>query len=82
METDGTVIIHQQDEGGARLINIDGLTVRVKAERLGLRPSARQAVFHSFDVEGDAVEDVTVALEDGWLDFSFLAQEQFALVLP
>ena len=82
IETDGTVLVRREEEGHTRLINIDALTIRVKAERLKLRSSAAHAAFHSFDLEGDAVDNGTVAVEDGWLDFSFLAHEQFAVIMP
>ena len=82
IETDGTVIVRREETGGTRLINVDATVVRVTAGRLGLRPEAYQAYYHSFDLEGDAAEDGVVPVRDGWVDFSHLAQEQFALVLP
>jgi hypothetical protein len=82
VETDGTVIILKQEDGRTRVINIDALRLRVKAGHLGLRPAAKQAAFQSFDLEGDAVADGTLSVENGWVDFSFMAQEQFALVMP
>ena len=82
IETDGTVIVRREGTGGTRLLNIDATVVRVAVRRLGMRPEAHQAVYHSFDLEGDAVEDGVVSVRDGWVDFSRLAQEQFALVLP
>jgi hypothetical protein len=81
IETDGTVIVRHEEEGLTRLINVDALSVRVKAERLGLLPSARRATFHTFDLEGNSARDGTVTVEDGWLDFSFMAQEQYAVVM-
>jgi hypothetical protein len=55
------------------------MTLRVKAGRIGLPGSAKQAVMHSYDFP---VKDGTIAIEQGWVDFSFLAQEQFARVFP
>jgi hypothetical protein len=74
--------VRHEEEGITRLINVDALKLRVRAGRLGLLPSAKQATFHSFDLEGNSAQDGTVAVEDGWLDFSFMAQEQFAVVMP
>ena len=82
IETDGTVIVRREETGGTRLINVDATVVRVTARRLGLLPEAHQAFYHSFDLEGDAAEDGVAPVRDGWVDFSHLAQEQFALVLP
>ena len=82
IETDGTVIVRRESTGGTRLINLDATVVKVSSARLGLRAEAHQAAYHSFDLEGDAVEDGVVPVSDGWLDFSQLTQEQFALVLP
>jgi len=82
LETDGTVIVRREETGGAQVINIDAQVLRVRASKLGLKSEANQAVLHTFDLEGNPVKDSTIAITDGWVDFSFLAQEQFALVLP
>ncbi len=82
IETNGTVIVRREETTGTRLINIDATVLRVAASRLALRPDAHQAAYHSFDLEGQAVQDGVVPVRDGWVDFSHLAHEQFALVLP
>jgi hypothetical protein len=43
---------------------------------------ASQVTVHTFDLEGEPVEDGAVKVQNGWVDFSFMAQEQFALVVP
>jgi hypothetical protein len=82
IETDGTAIVRREAKGGSRVINIDAQLLRVRGSRLGLKPETNQAILQIFDLEGTPVKDDKVSVEQGWVDFSFLAQEQFALVLP
>ena len=63
-----------------RVVNVDSFTIKIAVELLGLPAGAKQTTVHVFDLEGELVEYRAVKVEDGWVDFSFLDQEQFALV--
>ena len=80
IETDGTVLVLRESSGGYRVVNVDGYTVRTKAACLGVHSAAKQVVLHVFDLEGDAVGDEVRPIEEGWIDLSLLAHEQFALM--
>ncbi len=80
IETDGTVTIHKQPEGGVRVVNISAFMIRLATRLLALPTNAKQVTVHVFDLEGESVAYRAVKVEAGWIDFSFLDQEQFALV--
>jgi hypothetical protein len=80
IETDGTVIVRHESAGGARVINVDAFRLRVRPGRLGLPSTCSRVVTQTYNLEGEPVRDDTLPVEDGWVDLSFLAQEQFALV--
>jgi hypothetical protein len=82
VETDGTMLLHREETGGSRVINLDALTLKVKAVQLNLNPQSRQAVMHLYDLDGTPARDGVVPIENGWGDLSFLDQEQFARLLP
>ena len=82
LEADGTVVICRETAGSVRIVNVDALTIRINAKRWRPRSSTAPVAYHRFDLEGDALDLGTIEAEDGWLDFSFLAQEQFARVMP
>ena len=78
--TDGTVIVHREPTGGARVINVDAFHLRARLSRLGIPPTCSRVVSQTYSLEGEFVSADTLPVESGWVDFSFLAQEQFALV--
>ena len=78
VETDGTAIIRRESTHGVRVINLSCSQLRVRVESLGLPVTAESAVVRVFDLEGGTGRNRTVTLADGWIDFAFLAQEQFA----
>jgi len=64
------------------VINVDAFRLRVRTSRLGLRATGGRVVAHTYSLEGEPVRDDTLPVAGGWVDLSFLAQEQFARVLP
>jgi len=69
------VLIRQREAGGVKVINLSATRLRIRTDRVGLRPGVKEAIVYTYDLEGNSLKGRTVEVRDRWLDLSCLSAD-------